>query len=130
MDASLLLLHELGFLRADDPRFVGTVDAISQNLRRGDYVFRYVDADDFGPPDHAFTVCTFWYIKALAALNRREEARALFENLLNRSNHLGLLAEHIDPVTGEMWGNFPQTYSMVGIILSAMKLSIRWEEAI
>lgn len=130
MDASLLLLHELGFLRADDPRFVGTVEAISQDLRRGDYVFRYVEADDFGTPDNAFTVCTFWYIKALAALNRREEARALFENLLSRSNHLGLLAEHIDPVTSEMWGNFPQTYSMVGIILSAMKLSIRWEEAI
>lgn len=130
MDASLLLLHELGFLHADDPRFVGTVEAISQDLRRGDYVFRYVEADDFGTPDHAFTVCTFWYIKALAALNRHEEARSLFENLLSRCNHLGLLAEHIDPVTGEMWGNFPQTYSMVGIILSAMKLSKRWEEAI
>ena len=64
------------------------------------------------------------------ALERRDEARALFNNLLQCSNHLGLLAEHIDPATGEMWGNFPQTYSMVGVILSAMKLSKRWEEAI
>lgn len=130
MDASLLLLHELGFLRADDKRFAGTVAAVAKELKRNDYIFRYVIADDFGAPDHAFTICTFWYIKAIAALGRREEARDLFENLLGRSNHLGLLAEHIDPKTGEMWGNFPQTYSMVGIILSAMKLSIRWEEAI
>lgn len=130
MDASLLLLRELGFLSADDPRFASTVDAIAQDLKRGDYVFRYVIADDFGAPDHAFTICTFWYIKALVDLNRRDEARQLFENILSRSNHLGLLAEHIDPATGEMWGNFPQTYSMVGVILSAMKLSIRWEEAI
>ncbi|HXF67291.1 MAG TPA: glycoside hydrolase family 15 protein [Burkholderiales bacterium] len=129
LDASLLLLAELGFLRADDPRFAATVAAIERELRRGDFVFRYTDADDFGVPQNAFVVCTFWYIDALAALGRREEARALFENLLACRNRHGLLSEHIDPATRELWGNFPQTYSMVGLINSATRLSIPWEEA-
>jgi pentatricopeptide repeat protein len=74
-------------------------------------------------------VCTFWYIDALAALGRRDEARALFESMLKRGNRLGMLAEHIDPATSEMWGNFPQTYSMVGLINSATRLSIPWDQA-
>jgi GH15 family glucan-1,4-alpha-glucosidase len=129
MDASLLLLHELGFLRADDPRFAGTVAAVERELRRGDLVFRYAEPDDFGAPENAFVVCTFWYIDALAALGRREEARTLFEGMLARRNRHGLLAEHIEPRSGEMWGNFPQTYSMVGLINSATRLSIPWDEA-
>ena len=79
--------------------------------------------------ENAFIVCTFWYINALAALGRRDEARALFENLLACRNRHGLLAEHIDPRTREQWGNFVQTYSMVGIIGSAIRLSIRWDQA-
>jgi len=129
LDASLLLLHELDFLRADDPRFASTVQAVERELRRGELMFRYSSADDFGVPENAFVVCTFWYVDALAALGRREEARALFESLLARSNRHGLLSEHIDPRSGELWGNFPQTYSMVGMINSAMRLSIPWEEA-
>ncbi|MGE5761171.1 MAG: glycoside hydrolase family 15 protein [Gemmatimonadota bacterium] len=129
LDASLLQLHDLGFLAADDPRFAATVRAIEQELRQGDFVFRYVEADDFGTPRNAFLVCTFWYINALASLGRREEARALFENLLACRNRHGLLAEHIDPRTREQWGNFVQTYSMVGIISSAVRLSIRWDQA-
>lgn len=129
LDASLLRLHEIGFLAADDPRFAGTVHAIERELRQGDFIFRYVEADDFGTPQNAFLVCTFWYINALAALGRRDEARALFENLLSCRNRLGLLAEHIDPRTHEQWGNFVQTYSMVGIIGSAVRLSIRWDQA-
>jgi GH15 family glucan-1,4-alpha-glucosidase len=129
MDASLLLLHELDFLRADDPRFAATVRAVEQDLRRGDFVFRYTQPDDFGVPDNAFAVCTFWYVDALAALGRGDEARALFEGLLARCNPHGLLSEHIEPATGELWGNFPQTYSMVGLINSAMRLSISWDEA-
>jgi GH15 family glucan-1,4-alpha-glucosidase len=74
-------------------------------------------------------VCTFWYVDALVALGRREEARALFETLLACRNHLGLLSEDIDPETRALWGNFPQTYSMVGLINSAMRLSKGWEEA-
>lgn len=129
MDASLLLLAELGFLDATEERFAGTVAAIEQDLRRGDFIFRYVEKDDFGEPENAFIVCTFWYVNALAALGRRDEARALFERLLACRNRHGLLAEHIDPASGELWGNFVQTYSMVGLINSAVRLSIRWDQA-
>ena len=130
VDASLLLLHELGFLAADDPRFAGTVAAVENKLRRGDYLFRYISLDDFGVPETSFTICTFWFIDALAALGRVDEARELFENVLSCRNQAGLLSEDIDPRTGELWGNFPQTYSMVGLISSAMRLSQSWEEAI
>ena len=129
MDASLLLLNEVGFLDAEDPRFAGTVAAVERELRRGDFIFRYVEKDDFGEPENAFLICTFWYINALSALGRRDEARALFERLLACRNRLGLLAEHIDPKSGEQWGNFVQTYSMVGLIGSAIRLSMRWDLA-
>lgn len=129
MDASLLLLAEVGFLPADDPRFAATVGAVEKDLRRGDFIFRYVEKDDFGEPQNAFIVCTFWYVNALAALQRRDEARALFEKLLACRNSHGLLAEHIDPATHEQWGNFAQTYSMVGLINAALRLSVRWEDA-
>ncbi|MFL5554610.1 MAG: glycoside hydrolase family 15 protein [Gemmatimonadaceae bacterium] len=128
LDASLLRLNEVGFLAADDPRFTGTVAAIEKDLRRGDFIFRYSEQDDFGTPENAFLVCTFWYINALAAIGRRDEARALFENVLAHRNSHGLLAEDIDPVTGELWGNFVQTYSMVGIIDSAIRLSAEWDQ--
>jgi len=129
LDASLLRLNELGFLADDDPRFAGTVVAIERELRRGDFIFRYVEQDDFGTPENAFLVCTFWYINALAAIGRRDEARALFENVLTCCNRQGLLAEHVDPRTREQWGNFVQTYSMVGLIGSAIRLSRRWDQA-
>jgi len=129
IDASLLLLHDLGFLCGDDPRFIGTVDAVTRHLKRGDFVMRYSHADDFGLPETAFTICTFWYINALASIGRKEEARVLFEAVLARRNPLGLLSEDIHPETGELWGNFPQAYSMVGLINAAMRLSRTWEEA-
>jgi GH15 family glucan-1,4-alpha-glucosidase len=129
LDASVLLLHDIGFLAANDPRFAKTVTAIERELKHGDYVYRYIEADDFGVPENAFVVCTFWYIYALAALGRMEEARGLFESLLAKRNRLGLLAEHINPKTGEQWGNFVQTYSMVGLINVAIRLSRRWDSA-
>ncbi len=129
VDASLLLLHDLGFLAASDPRFAGTVAAIEQRLRRKNHMMRYVRQDDFGSPENAFTICTFWYIDALEALGRRDEARALYQNLLACRNHVGLLSEDLNPASHELWGNFPQTYSLVGLILSAMRLSKPWEEA-
>lgn len=128
IDASLLLLQELGFIEATDSRFVATVAAVENELKRGPFLFRYA-ADDFGAPENAFNVCTFWYIDALAALGRREEARELFENMLACRNHVGLLSEDLDPDSRELWGNFPQTYSMVGLINSAMRLSKTWEDA-
>ena len=129
VDASLLLLHDLGFVDGKDPRFVGTVEAVETQLREGDYLFRYRTEDDFGLPETSFTICTFWYIDALAAIGRVDEARRLFENILSCRNHVGLLSEDLDPSTRELWGNFPQTYSMVGLISSAMRLSKPWEEA-
>ncbi len=129
LDASLLRLHELGFMAANDPRFVATVDAVGVELRRGNFIYRYVNADDFGKPENAFLACTFWYINALAALGRVDEARDLYTNVLRCRNPLGLLAEHVDDATLEQWGNFVQTYSMVGLIASAMRLSTPWEQA-
>jgi GH15 family glucan-1,4-alpha-glucosidase len=130
IDASLLLMHEVGFIRPEDPRFAGTVAAVERELKRGSHLFRYVNADDFGPPQNAFVVCTFWYIDALIAQGRRTEARELFESMLACRNHLGLLSEDIDPETNELWGNFPQTYSLVGLINCAMKLSKSWEDVV
>jgi len=129
IDASSLLLAELGLVKPEDPRFVATVERIGNLLGAKGYLFRYAAPDDFGEPSTAFTICSFWYVEALAAIGRREEARRLFEKVLARRNHVGLLSEDIDPGTGELWGNFPQTYSLVGIILCAMRLSKSWEEA-
>ncbi len=129
LDASALLLAELGFVAPDDPRFVGTVHAIERELKRGDFIFRYVEEDDFGAPEHAFVVCSFWYVNALARIGRRDEARALFERLLACRTRHGLFSEHLDTATGEPWGNFVQTYSMVGLITSAIRLSLPWDRA-
>ena len=129
LDASLLLLADLNFVDPRDPRFDGTVRAIERDLMRGGYMFRYVEQDDFGVPANAFLVCSFWYVNALAATGRRDEARAVFERLLGQRTRLGLYAEHVDPASGEPWGNFVQTYSMVGLIASAIRLSKPWDEA-
>ena len=129
MDASLLLLAEVGFLDAADPRFAATVDAVEKDLRRGDFIFRYVEKDDFGEPENAFLVCTFWYVNALAALNRREEARALFEKLLACRNRHGLLAEHIDPDERRTVGQLRADLQHGGLINAAIRLSMRWDQA-
>lgn len=130
LDASLLTIADLGFVAPTDPRFLGTIAAIEAELRQGPYLFRYAAEDDFGRPETAFNICTFWYINALAAVGRHEEARELFGNMLQRRTALGLLSEDLDPETGELWGNFPQTYSMVGIVMAAMRLSRSWEQAV
>jgi GH15 family glucan-1,4-alpha-glucosidase len=125
LDASLLLMPRLRFVDASDPRFVGTVAAIERDLRHGDFIYRYVERDDFGYPENSFLVCTFWYIEALARMGgeRRDEARRLYEKVLSARNRHGLLAEDLDPRTLELWGNFPQTYCMSGIIECAIRLS-------
>lgn len=129
LDASLLLLADIGFVKPDDPRFIATVEAIGRELKRGDALFRYIAPDDFGDPETSFTICTFWYIDALAAIGRKDEARGLFERLLARRNPLGLLSEDLAFDDGEAWGNFPQTYSHVGLIIAAMRLSRPWQDA-
>jgi GH15 family glucan-1,4-alpha-glucosidase len=130
VDASLLLLPELGVIEWKDPRFVATVARIGKTLSRGAFLARYAEADDFGMPEVAFSVCTFWYINALWAIGERERARELFIEMLRRRNGLGLMSEDLAFEDGELWGNYPQTYSMVGIINCAMRLSRSWEDAL
>jgi GH15 family glucan-1,4-alpha-glucosidase len=128
LDASVLLLHELGAIEASDPRFVSTVQATENELLRGKHVMRYASPDDFGPPEGEFLICRFWLIDAWWALGRRQEARELFADAMRYRNRYGLLAEHIHMQTGALSGNFPQTYSMAGLILTAMRLSRSWED--
>jgi GH15 family glucan-1,4-alpha-glucosidase len=130
VDASLLLLAELGVVDWSDPMYIATVEYIGKTLRRGAFLARYAEADDFGLPEVAFSVCTFWYINALWSTGRRPEARELFEEMLRRRNAVGLMSEDLAPGSGEMWGNYPQTYSMVGIVNCAMRLSRSWEDAL
>ncbi|CAA9319372.1 MAG: GH15 [uncultured Lysobacter sp.] len=129
LDASLLLLADTGFVAPTDPRFIATVEVIGRELRQGDALFRYVAPDDFGVPETSFTICTFWYIDALASIGRCDEARELFERLLAKRNPLGLLSEDLAFEDNEPWGNFPQTYSHVGLIMAAMRLSRPWQDA-
>ena len=127
-DASLLQLLDLRFLEGSDERFQGTLTALEKALRRGDHMLRYDSEDDFGTPETAFTVCTFWLIEALAKSGREDEAKQLFSDMLGRRTPAGLLSEDIDPLSGELWGNYPQTYSLVGIINCAVLLSKPWSE--
>jgi GH15 family glucan-1,4-alpha-glucosidase len=127
LDASVLLMGEVGFLEGKDPRFISTVEQIETVLGRGPFMMRYEAADDFGMPETAFNVCAFWRLDCLARIGKREQAREIFQSLLNARNHLGLMSEDTHPVTGTAWGNFPQTYSMVGIVNGATRLSKPWE---
>lgn len=126
LDASLIQLLDLRFMSPDDDRFRGTLAAVEEGLRRGSHMLRYATEDDFGLPETAFNVCTFWLIEALHFTGRDADARALFAEMLDRRTAAGLLSEDIDPVTGELWGNYPQTYSLVGMINCAVLLSKPW----
>ncbi len=130
LDASVLLMAEVGFISAQDPRFVSTVDALEKHLCDGPYMRRYEAADDFGKPETAFNICSFWRIDALARMGRSAQAREIFQTMLASRNPLGLLSEDTHPSSGEMWGNFPQTYSMVGIINAAVRLSAPWDSMV
>jgi len=130
LDASLLLLEGLRFIAADDSRFIKTVEAVGSKLMRGGFLLRYAHPDDFGAPQTSFTICNFWYVEALCAIGRKDDARALFKKLLSMRNPLGLMSEDLDPETGESWGNFPQAYSMVGLINAARSLSTKWSDVL
>ena len=130
LDASLLLMDDVGFVHADDPRYHATVAAVERELRDGAYVHRYRAADDFGRPDNAFLICSFWLVDAFVSIGRTEDARILFEELLTCRNHLGLLGEHVGLADKRLWGNFPQTYSHVGLINCAMRLSRPWDQVV
>jgi GH15 family glucan-1,4-alpha-glucosidase len=126
LDASLLQLVEMRFVASDDPRFQATFEAVERELRRGEHMLRYAAEDDFGLPETAFNFCTFWLIEALHLAGRTEEARDLYERMLGRLTPAGLLSEDTDFATGELWGNYPQTYSLVGLINCAVLLSRPW----
>ena len=126
LDASLIQLLDMRFMAPDDEKFRGTLAAVEQGLRRGSHMLRYATEDDFGLPETAFNVCTFWLIEALHFTGRDQDARQLFEEMLERRTAAGLLSEDIDPVSGELWGNYPQTYSLVGMINCAVLLSKPW----
>ena len=116
MDASLLLMEQYGFISADDERYVKTVDRIRQELSHNGLLYRYKHEDDFGAPHSAFTICTFWLIRALYVTGRQEEAVALFDELITYCNHVGLFSEDLDFVTKAQLGNFPQAYSHLALI--------------
>jgi GH15 family glucan-1,4-alpha-glucosidase len=126
LDASLLQLVDMRFLAPGDPRFQATFAAVEKGLRRGEHMLRYAAEDDFGLPETAFNFCTFWLIEALHLAGRSEEARAVYEKTLERLTPAGLLSEDTDFETGELWGNYPQTYSLVGLINCAVLLSRPW----
>jgi GH15 family glucan-1,4-alpha-glucosidase len=128
LDASLLLMPILHFLPIDDSRMTNTIDALHRELSVNGYMFRYRREDDFGEQSCAFTICSTWMVEALWMAGRRGAAVEMFEQLLAARNSFGLLSEDIDPNSGELWGNFPQTYSMLGIINCAVRLSPSWEE--
>jgi GH15 family glucan-1,4-alpha-glucosidase len=130
LDAGVLMLVEVGFLDPNDSRMTSTIKKIDNVLACGPHVLRYEAPDDFGLPRTAFNTCSFWRVDVLARMGRIGEARDYFEELLACRNQLGVMTEDVDIATGEAWGNYPQTYSMVGIINCAMRLSRSWEKAI
>ena len=120
LDSSLLLMEPYGFIQADDVRYIKTVDAVKKALFHKGLMYRYNSADDFGMPSSAFTICTFWLIQALFVTGRKDEARLLFDEILKYSNHLGLFSEDIDFDTKEQLGNFPQAYSHLALVKTAI----------
>jgi GH15 family glucan-1,4-alpha-glucosidase len=127
-DAALLMLVNLRYLRADDPRAVRQIEVIVDKLGTpGGLIRRYVTPDDFGMTQNAFTICNFWLAEAYARVGLRDRARKLFDRLLSSANHLGLYSEDLDPDSLEQWGNFPQTYSHVGLVNAAFAISEPWE---
>ena len=123
LDASLLLMAEYGFIEASDKRFRKTVLAIKNTLLYNGLVYRYINNDDFGKPSSSFTICTFWLCQALFRIGQKDEARTIFEDLLLYGNHLGLFSEDVDFSTKRLLGNFPQAYSHLALINTAILLS-------
>jgi GH15 family glucan-1,4-alpha-glucosidase len=126
LDAALLLIPRVGFLPPDDPRVLGTIDAVREELTHGGFLLRYstADAEVDGLPggEGVFLVCSFWLADALYMTGRTKEARELFERLAGLANDVGLLSEEFDPVTGRHLGNFPQAFSHIGLVNTALAL--------
>lgn len=123
LDASNLLMEAYGFIDAGDPKFINTVKATEKHLCRDGLMYRYKNKDDFGLPSSSFTICTFWLIDSLYKIGEKEKAEKMFEKLLSYSNHLGLFSEDIDFKTKRLLGNFPQAYSHLALIETAINIS-------
>ncbi len=121
-DASNLLLPALGLIDPLDPRFRSTVRAYEKELAPNGLMLRYKHLDDFGHTTSAFSICSFWWVEALAMMGEVDEAVALFRRLETYANPLGLFSEDIDPETGALLGNFPQAYTHVGLIHAAITI--------
>jgi GH15 family glucan-1,4-alpha-glucosidase len=120
----------VGFLPGDDPRVAGTVAAIERELMREGLVHRYSPSeapaiDGLPPGDGAFLACSFWLADCYAMMGRYEDSRRLFERLLSLRNDVGLLSEEYDPTAGRLVGNFPQAFSHVGLVNTALSLTPR-----
>lgn len=123
LDASQLHLITMNYLDPNSDRAKAHLEALEKELKTDDGLFyRYKHEDDFGKPKSTFLICAYWYVEALAAVGRVDEARKIFDHLLSYTNHLGLHSEDIDETTGSQWGNFPQTYSHVGLINAAFRI--------
>ncbi|TGM60480.1 glycoside hydrolase family 15 protein [Leptospira vanthielii] len=124
LDASLLQLITLGYLDPKSEKAKSHLKAIEETLKTEEgFLYRYLHRDDFGKPETTFLVCTFWYIEALACMDRLDEAIQLFQIVADHANHVGLFSEDIESLSGNQWGNFPQTYSHVGLVNAAHKIS-------
>lgn len=123
LDASVLLMEQYDFIRADDPRFVATVKATEKELLRDGLMYRYKNEDDFGEPSSSFTICTFWFIRSLVKIGEVDKAKTLFDRLLSHANHLGLFSEDIDFESKRLLGNFPQAYSHLALIDTAIQFN-------
>jgi len=123
LDSSLLLMEKYGFISGDDPKYKKTVDAVYSNLNYKGLMFRYNNHDDFGKPKSAFTICNFWMVRGLFVTGRQDEALEMFKRLLSYSNHVKLFSEDLDFDTKQQMGNFPQAYSHLALIDTAMLFS-------
>lgn len=123
LDASLLLIAEYGFMANDDFKFQKTVLAVKNALFYKGFMYRYMNRDDFGVQTSSFTICTFWLIQALFKIGMKEEARQIFDVLLSCGNHVGLFSEDIDFTTKRLLGNFPQAYSHLALVNTAVLFS-------
>ncbi len=121
-DASNLLLPQIGLIDPTDPRFRSTVRAYEKRLVDNGLMLRYKHPDDFGETTSAFSICSFWWVEALAMMGEVDEAVALFNHLATFANPLGLFSEDVEPTTGELLGNFPQAYTHVGLIHAAITI--------
>ncbi|HEX8561893.1 MAG TPA: glycoside hydrolase family 15 protein [Flavobacterium sp.] len=128
LDAAVLRMEDYGFIEAKDHKYVATVKAIEKELSNDGLLYRYKNRDDFGLPSSSFTICTFWFINSLYKIGERKKAEKLFRRLLSYSNHLGLFSEDIDFKTKRLLGNFPQAYSHLALIETAINLSNVTEE--